>query len=173
MLRARFVFVCLATLCLATLFLAAQPALSSGQQSEPSSTATCNLEDDRQVYIRYNAVNAKSDKVPNGKPWAPGGAPMTLFTEAPLSFGGSTIPVGAYTVYPIPAKDKWTLVVNKNVTPGAAYDEKQDLARAPMETDQVSQPADSLEVAFAHVGDKCTLRIYFGKSASFVPFIAK
>lgn len=168
MFRGRAVYVVLGTL-----FLAAQPALSSGQQSEPSSTATCSLDDDRQVYIRYNAVNAKSDKAPNGKPWAPGGAPMTLFTEAPLSFGGSTIPVGAYTVYPIPAKDNWTLVVNKNVTPGAAYDEKQDLARAPMETDQVSRPADSLEVAFAHVGDKCTLRIYFGKSASFVPFIAK
>src|SRR3984957_14474309 len=122
-------------------------------QSEPSSTASCNLDDGRQVYIRYNAVSTKSDKAPNGKPWTPGGAPMTLFTEAPLSFGGAIIPIGAYTVYPIPAKDKWTLVVNKNVTPGAAYDEKQDLARAPMETDQVSQAADSLEVAFAHVGD--------------------
>jgi hypothetical protein len=42
-----------------------------------------------------------------------------------------------------------------------------------METDQVSQAADTLEVAFAHVGDKCTLRIYFGKSASFAPFTAK
>jgi hypothetical protein len=49
---------------------------------------------------------------------------MTLFTEAQLNFAGATIPVGAYTVYPIPAKDKWTLVVNKNVTPGSAYDEK-------------------------------------------------
>jgi hypothetical protein len=98
---------------------------------------------------------------------------MTLFTEAQLAFGGSTIPIGAYTVYPIPARDKWTLVVNKNVTPGSAYDEKQDIARAPMETDQVSQAADSLEVAFAHVGEKCTLRIYFGKSASFAAFTAK
>jgi hypothetical protein len=42
-----------------------------------------------------------------------------------------------------------------------------------METDQVSQPSDALEVAFAHTGDKCTLRIYFGKTASFAPFTAK
>jgi len=98
---------------------------------------------------------------------------MTLFTEAPLSFGGTTIPVGAYTVYPIPAKDKWTLAVNKNVTAGAAYDEKQDIARAPMETDQIGQPSNELEVAFAHVGEKCTLRIYFGKAASFAPFTAR
>jgi hypothetical protein len=143
------------------------------QSAEPSSTASCNLDDGRQVYIRYNAVTSKTEKLSNGKPWAPGGAPMTLFTEAPLTFGGATIPVGAYTVYPIPAKDKWTLVVNKNVTAGAAYDEKQDVARAPMETDQVSQASTELEVAFAHVGDKCTLRIYFGKAASFAPFTAR
>jgi hypothetical protein len=98
---------------------------------------------------------------------------MTLFTEAQLSFGGSSIPIGAYTVYPIPSRDKWTLVVNKNVTPGSAYDEKQDIARAQIETDQVSQASDALEVAFAHVGEKCTLRIYFGKAASFAAFTAK
>ena len=145
----------------------------SAQQAAPSSTASCNLDDGRQIYIRFNPIASKNDKLPNGKPWTPGGAPMTLFTEAQLSFGGATIPVGAYTVYPIPAKDKWTLVVNKNVAAGSSYDEKQDIARAPMETDQISQPSNELEVAFAHTGDKCTLRIYFGKSASFAPFTAK
>jgi hypothetical protein len=83
------------------------------------------------------------------------------------------IPVGAYTVYPIPARDHWTLVVNKNVTPGAAYNDKQDIARAPMETAQVDQPSGALEVAFAHVGARCTLRVYVGKTASFADFTAK
>jgi Protein of unknown function (DUF2911) len=163
MFRARFVVAIISLLTLATI---------GSAQSEPS-TASCNLDDGREVYIRYNPISAKSEKVTNGKAWAPGGSPMTLFTEAQLSFGGSTIPIGAYTVYPIPDKSKWTLAVNKNVTPGAAYDEKQDLARAQMETDQVSTPSDALEVAFAHVGEKCTLRIYFGKTASFAPFTAK
>jgi hypothetical protein len=142
-------------------------------QSEPSSMASCNLDDGRQVYIRYNPVTTKQEKVSNGKPWTPGGAAMTLFTEAPLTLGGSMIPLGAYTVYPIPAHDKWTLAVNKNVTSGAAYDEKQDVARTTMETDAVGQPTDTLEVAFAHVGSRCTLRMYFGKVATFADFIAK
>jgi hypothetical protein len=123
--------------------------------------------------MRYNAVSAKQERPANGKPWAPGGAPMTLFTEAQLTLGSSMIPIGAYVVYPIPAKDHWTLVVNKNVTAGAAYDQKQDIARAPMETAQVDQASDALEVAFAHVGARCTLRIYMGKSASFADFTAK
>jgi hypothetical protein len=98
---------------------------------------------------------------------------MTLFTDAPLAFAGSTIPLGAYSVYPIPGRDKWTLAINKNVTHGASYDEKQDLVRSTIETDQVPDAADELEVAFAHVGEKCTLRIYYGKVATFAEFIAK
>jgi hypothetical protein len=142
-------------------------------QSANSSTATCNLEDGRQLRINFTPVSGKNERVSNGKPWAPGGTPMVLFTEAPLSFGNSTIPIGAYSVFPIPGKDKWSLAVNKNVTPGSAYDEKQDIARATIETDQVPQSSDPLEVAFAHYGSKCTLRIYFGKTATFADFIAK
>ena len=147
-----------------TPFLAAQ----SGNQS----TTTCNLEDGRQVYIRYTPVPAR-EKIVNGKPWAPGGSPMTLFTEAQLSLGTSTIPVGAYTIYPIPARGNWSIVVNKNVTPGAAYDEKQEVGRAQMETAQVETASEQLEVAFAHVGNRCSLRVYIGKTASFVDFNAK
>lgn len=156
---------------LTTLLLCPWLAAQSG--SAPSSTTTCNLDDGRQVYVRYNPVTTKSEKVSNGKPLVPGGAPMTLFTEAQLTLGTSSIPIGAYTVYPIPARDHWTLVVNKNVTPGTSYDEKQDIARAPMETAQVAEPSDALEVAFAHVGNRCTLRIYIGKTASFADFVAK
>lgn len=146
--------------------------LLAQSSNPPSSTTTCNLDDGRQVYVRYNPVSSK-EKTQNGKPFTPGGAPMTLFTEAQLTLGTSTIPVGAYTLYPIPARDHWTLAVNKNVTAGAAYDEKQDIARAAMETAQVADPAEGLEVAFAHVGARCTLRIYIGKTASFSDFTAK
>ena len=124
------------------------------------------------MYVRYNAVDAKRERPVNGKPWAPGGTPMTLFTEAQLSLASSMIPVGAYSVYAIPGK-AWTLVVNKNVTAGTAYDPKQDIARAPMETAQVDEPSQALEVAFAHVGMRCTLRIYMGKIAAFADFTAK
>jgi len=154
---------------LISLFLTPCLAAQSGSQS----TTTCNLDDGRQVYIRYNAVPTKSEKISNGKPWSPGGTPMTLFTEAQLSLGSSTIPVGAYTVYPIPAKGNWSLVVNKNVTAGSTYDEKQDIARTQMETAQVESASESLEVAFAHVGNRCSIRIYIGKTASFADFHAK
>lgn len=155
---------------LISFFLA--PCVLAQSTSNQSSTS-CNLEDGRQVYIRYTPVQSKQEKIANGKPWAPGGTPMTLFTEAQLNLGSSMIPVGAYTVYPIPARGNWSIVVNKNVTQGSAYDEKQDVARAQMETAQVESSTDQLEVAFAHVGSRCSLRVYIGKTASFVDFNAK
>ena len=88
---------------------------------------------------------------------------MTLFTEAQLTLGSSVIPIGAYTVYPIPAKDHWTVVVNKNVTPGAAYDEKQDIARAAMETAQVDQPSDGLEVGIRPCGHPLHVADLYGQ----------
>jgi hypothetical protein len=152
-----------------TVFLIVSSCLA---QQEPASTASCYLEDGRVVYIRYNPTTTKSEKISYGKPFLPGGTAMTLFTEAPLTFYGASIPLGAYTVYPIPEKGKWTLAVNKNVTPGAAYDEKQDLAKATVETDPLPEQ-EALEVAFAHVGSKCTLRIIFGKTGVFADFVAK
>lgn len=154
---------------LITILLAPHLAAQSGNQSQ----TTCNLEDGRQVQIRYTPVSAKQEKISNGKPWSPGGSPMTLFTDAQLTLGSSSIPVGAYTVYPIPARGNWSIAVNKNVTAGAAYDEKQDIARSQMETAQVESATEQLEVAFAHVGNRCSLRVYIGKTASFVDFNAK
>ena len=105
------------------------------------------------------------EKIPNGKsPWTPGGAAHDAVYRGAIDPGSSTIPIGAYTVYPIPARAHWTLVVNKERDAGAAYDEKQDIARTEMETEQVPESSDVLEVAFAHVGPlRCTLRIYIGR----------
>ena len=168
----------MAVMAVLTAVSAAQQAATSSSasasgSSASSSTATCSLEDGKELYVRYNAIPAGKERLVNGKPFTPGGSPMTLFTEAKLGFGNSTIPVGAYSLYAIPGKDHWTLVVNKNVTAGSAYDERQDLARGPMETAQVSEPGSTLDIAFAHVGPRCTLRIYFGKSASFADFMEK
>jgi Protein of unknown function (DUF2911) len=143
------------------------------QSGPATSTTTCNLDDGRQVYVRYVPAPSNKERIQNGKPLVPGGTAMTLFTEVELTLGSGMIPIGAYTVYPIPARGNWSLAVNKNVTAGAAYDEKQDVAKAIMETVQVEQASDSLEVAFAHVGARCTLRIYIGKTASFAEFTAK
>ena len=144
------------------------------QDSESQSQTTyCNFADGGQISVQYSPGNSK-DEPKNGKVWAPGGAPMTLYTQAPVVLNHVDIPVGAFTIYAIPNKKEWTLVVNKNVTAGSKYDETQDLARAPMELGDLSPPVKPLQVALAHMAPKtCTLRIYYGNIGAQADFTQK
>ena len=72
---------------------------------------------------------------------------MTLFTQVPLVLNHVELPVGAYSMYVIPNKKDWTLIVSKNVTNPKTYDEKQDLARAPMEMGGVNSPPKRLQAS--------------------------
>ena len=140
-----------------------------------SATAYCDFDDGQEVSVRYNASVATSKDEPrNGKVWLPGGSPMTLFTGAAVTLNNSPIPAGAYSVYVIPGKKDWTLIVNKNVTAADQYDEKQDLARSSMELGEVDSPPKQLQVSFAHVAPKqCSIRLYYGKIGAFTEFTEK
>jgi len=145
---------------------------SDGQLGE---SAICAFEDGKQLTARYNAIStAHTDGPPTGKVLTPGGTAMTFFTETDLVLGHSTIPTGGYTMYIIPAKKEWTLIVSKNTAVDAKYDEKLDLARAQMETGQLSSPADKLSLYFGHTGPKkCEINVDFGKTRGWVAFAEK
>jgi len=156
-------------------FVFARTGDQPGDPDQNSATAFCDFDDGQEVSVRYNSVitNPK-DEPRNGRVWAPGGSPMTLFAAVPLELGNSTIPTGAYSVYAIPNKKEWTLIVNKNVTAGAAYDDKQDVARSSMELGEVDTPPRQLQVSFAHTAPKtCSIRLYYGKTGAFTDFKEK
>jgi hypothetical protein len=154
--------------------LVANAAFAQQQDADPHAvTAFCDFDDNQEISVRYNNTATK-DEPHNGKVWLPGGKPLTLFAGAQVSFNNTPIPVGAYSVYIIPNRKDWTLIVNKNVTPGAAYDQAQDVARGPMELGEVDSPAGQLQVSFAHVGPKqCSIRLYYGKVGAFAEFVEK
>ena len=131
--------------------------------------AYCNFTDGNQVTIQYQATVKEEPR--NGRVWSPG---MTLYVQTPLTLGSSEIPLGAYTIYLIPDKRNWTMIVNKNVTAGAAYDSAQDVARAPMEIGEIPQPTKQLQLSFAHMAPKqCSLRVYYQKVGAFGDFMEK
>ncbi|HUK23400.1 MAG TPA: DUF2911 domain-containing protein [Terriglobales bacterium] len=141
------------------------PALAAQETpAGPQASSACTYDDGTQVSVRYNSSAAGHEKeLPSGKLF-PAGEPMFLFTQTETTLGGSTIPIGAFSMYVIPGKGNWTLVVNRNVTPGAKYDEAQDLARAPMQTAPLERPLDELKVSLGHLAPKrCEVRVYYGK----------
>jgi Protein of unknown function (DUF2911) len=150
---------------------AAQPAAAAAD----SESAVCTFEDGKQITARYHPMSVGHGDAPAaGKVLMPGGSAMTFFTETDLVLGNTTIPTGAYTMYIIPGRKEWTLIVSKNVTVDAKYDEKHDLARTTMEIGQLSTPADRLSLYFGHTGPKkCEIDVDYGKTRGWVEFREK
>src|SRR5581483_5921771 len=115
-----------------------------------------------------------SNQIPFGKVWAPGGKPMTLFTNTSVQIGSRILPIGAYTLFLIPNSKQWTLVVSKSTDTSGAYDQEQDLVRVPMESGELPSPESQLNVAFGHVAPgQCNLRADLDKTGHFAVFHMK
>lgn len=139
-----------------------------GWAASPEATAVCTFADQNELSVRYNAVSTKDSPRPqNGKVWAPGGSALVLFTQSELAVNNVKLPVGAYSLYLVPDKQDWTLIVSKNVNPTGAYDEKQDLVRARMEGAKLGSPAERLNISFGRIAPKqCEMRVYFDQSGT-------
>lgn len=138
----------------------AKKAASTGGVS-PHETTSAVIDGNRVtlVYGRPSTKNPKTGEprkvwgelVPWGKVWRTGSDEATmLVTQKPIVFGSATVPAGAYTVWTIPNEDGTAvLILNKQLGQwGAAksfqtvYDEKNDLARVPMQREPLSPPAE-------------------------------
>jgi hypothetical protein len=168
----RVLAVCIILICPHVL---ASSAAAQGDPNDPTATATCDFQDGREITAQYfSGVMSDKDQPRNGKVWLPGGLPITLYTQVPIVINHVDIPVGAYSMYTIPNKKEWTLIVSKNVTSPKTYDEHQDLVRAPMELGGVNSPPKTMELSFAHIAPKtCSIRIYYESTGAFVDFIEK
>lgn len=144
-------------------------AFSASALSQMTQNTYCNFEDGNQVSAQYNPN--VTEQPHNGRVWGPG---ITLYVQTPLMLGQSEIGLGAYSIYLIPDKKNWTLIVNKNVTAGAAYNSAQDVARATMDLGELPDPVKTLQLSFGHMAPKqCNLRVYYQKVGAFTDFMEK
>ncbi len=151
-----------------------------GQGTTSGATATCNFGSNKQVAVEYQrmTVNAKKpvfgQEIPYNKTWAPGGKPLTLFANSPVTVGGKELAMGAYTMFVIPSEKQWTLIVSKSTDTSGRYDEREDLFRVPMEYGELSAPESEFSIYFAHVApDQCSMRLDLENSRAWVIFQKK
>jgi hypothetical protein len=157
------------------LLLATYAGAHQATPTSDSETAICTFEDGKQVTARYDAISiGKNESAPTGKALMPGGTAMAFFTETDLTIGNTSVPPGGYTMYVIPGKKEWTFIISKNTKLDAKYDDKMDLAKLPMETGQLTTPAEKLSVYFGHTGaKKCEVDVDYGKTRGWAEFRQK
>jgi len=119
------------------------------------------------VTIDYSSPRAKGrkiygDLVPFGQVWRTGANEATTFvTTADLNVGGTTVPAGNYTLFTIPNKDKWTLILSKKTGewgteyPGAS----NDLARIDMKASTLPSAVENFTISLEKSGAGANLNI--------------
>lgn len=87
--------------------------------------------------VDYSSPGVKGRKiwgglVPYDQLWRTGAnASTTLKASRDFTFGGTAVPAGTYSVFTIPGKKMWTVILNSSLTIAVTrgYDEKNDVAR--------------------------------------------
>jgi hypothetical protein len=77
--------------------------------------------------------------VPYDKLWRTGANSATTFeTTGPLVLGSTEVPAGKYSLFSIPGKDEWTIILNKNFEQGGTddYDQALDVVRLKLKSEQ-------------------------------------
>ena len=137
------------------------------KRPSPPAQATWDLGGGKSVTIDYSSPRAKGrkiygDLVAFGQVWRTGAnEATTLVAPADLVIGGTTVPAGSYTIFTIPNKDKWTLIISKKTGewgtdyPGAS----NDLARVDMKVSALSSPMENFTISFVKAGSGANLNI--------------
>ena len=136
--------------------------------------------DGAHVSIEYGRPYAKGREVfgglvPFGKVWRTGAdEATTLTTDRTLVFGGLTVPAGKYTLWTLPGKDAWKLVVNSETGEwGTAYDESKDFGRADMKVEPLPSPVEQLAIAIDDTPAGGLLRIEWERTRASIAFSVK
>lgn len=125
-------------------------------------STTCTFADGKGLRITYTPAPVGKE-LTRGVQWSPGNQPILLFTDGPTEIHGATLPIGAYRLFIVPDKQQWTLVVNRDVNPGATYNKADDVVRAPMPLETLPAKEITFEAYLGHVApQQCSLRLDYG-----------
>ncbi len=150
-----------------TLTLLAAAQQDKAKRPSPPASASCKFADGKTIKTDYSSPRAKGRQifggvVPYGQVWRTGANESTTFvTTANLTVGDKDVPAGSYTIFTVPAADKWTLVISKKTGEwGTDYPgESNDLARVEMNVSKTSAPVEDFTIAYDQQGGGCVLRL--------------
>jgi hypothetical protein len=177
MLRPMFL-VCLFAVAICSASLAQE---NKGQRPSPPAQAQCKFSDGKTITVEYSSPRMKGRKifgelVPLNDVWRTGANEATAFvTDANLKVEGKDVPAGSYTIFTIPAADKWTLIINKKTGEwGIPYKyESEELARVPMTVSKTPGPVENFTIGFDQAGESCTMQLSWENTQASVKFTEK
>ncbi len=118
--------------------------------------------------------------VPYGKLWRTGANEPTIF-HAPvaMSVAGIAVPAGVYSLYTVPGRREWEIIVNRSVSQWGHENEytaevkAQEVGRAKVKAEAVGTPVERFTIRAEPQGKKASLILEWEKTRVRVPFEAR
>ena len=128
----------------------------------------------RVLYSRPQLKGREFNKiVSNGKLWRTGANETTEITfYKSMNFGGKSISAGSYSLYTIPGKDKWTVVINsENGYFGIVQpDESNDLFSFEAFPTNLNESVEQLTIDFVSDSIGSSVRLRWDLTEVLMPF---
>ncbi|UMB59744.1 DUF2911 domain-containing protein [Lutibacter sp. A80] len=133
-------------------------------------------ESNKLVKVTYSRPQLKGRTVeklaPSNKVWRTGANEATEITfYADVVFGGTPVKAGTYTLFTIPNKDEWTVILStaKNVWGSYFYKESEDVVRVKGTVSESKESIEAFSIAFDGKDDAINMFLGFGNTLVTVP----
>ena len=129
----------------------------------------------RIIYGRPQLKGRSMDELaPAGKVWRTGAneAPEITFYKD-VNFGGKDIKAGTYSLFTIPGKEEWSVILNNNLNQWGSYfyDESADVARITVPNGSDSASLEEFSIAFKEVEGGVHMVMGWDKTRVAVPIM--
>ncbi|BDD01590.1 DUF2911 domain-containing protein [Persicobacter psychrovividus] len=146
-----------------SIFLSVMAVAANAQITTPQPSPAAELHQTiglSKAVVEYSRPSMKGRQVfgglvPFGELWRLGANASTKITfDQDVQLAGKAVAKGKYALYAIPQKDKWTIVVHKNLTHWGTgygknrYDQAEDLVRFDVPTQETKTTWESFTIEF-------------------------
>jgi hypothetical protein len=155
------------TVVVITLSFTALAQDNANEHASPPAQASCKFADGKSIKVDYSSPRMNTriiygGLVPFAQVWRTGANEATSFvTDTDLTISGKDIPAGSYTIFTVPDREKWTLIINKKTGEwGIPYKyEADELARVDMKVSKIHSPVENFTIGFNETGATCTINL--------------
>jgi hypothetical protein len=118
--------------------------------------------------------------VPYGKLWRTGANEPTIFyAPVAMTVAGIAVPAGVYSLYSVPGRQEWEIIVNRSVSQWGHENEytaevkAQEVGRAKVKTEAVGTPVERFTIRAEPQGKKAALILEWEKTRVRIPVEVK
>lgn len=116
---------------------------------------------------------AEKDKalVPYGKWWRTGANEATIIKfSKDVTIAGKPLKSGTYTIFTIPEKDNWTIIINGEVGQwGLEYDEKKNIMTVNVPSTQTDSSAEQFKIDFIEQSNGGDMVLHWDTTQVMIP----